>query len=64
MSDNKPRESISDGLTTATSMLEGELLTIADAFTADLEQRKALKSLIRQTVWRWEVQNRNLIMGE
>lgn len=31
--------------------LEGKLLTIMDASTPDLVQRKAIKDLVRQTIW-------------
>lgn len=31
--------------------LEGQILTIIDASISDIEQRKAVKDLIRQTLW-------------
>ena len=33
------------------SVLEGKILTIIDASIQDVEQRKAVKDLIRQTIW-------------
>jgi hypothetical protein len=36
--------------------LEGELLTIADASFTDKQQREAFKSLIRQTLWKFNHQ--------
>lgn len=33
--------------------LEGKLLTIVDASFADTQQRKAVKDLVRQTLWDW-----------
>lgn len=35
------------------SRLEGEALTLIDASTSDLVQRKALKDLFRQMIWEW-----------
>lgn len=36
------------------SRLQGELLTVVDGAFADPEQRKAVKDLVSQTLWRWE----------
>jgi hypothetical protein len=38
------------------SNLEGQILTIIDASFTDQEQRKAVKDLVKQTVWRWQWQ--------
>lgn len=35
------------------SHLEGELLTLIDASFAEKEQREAIKSLVRNTIWRF-----------
>ena len=35
------------------SQLEGKLLTLVDATSGDATQRKALKDLVRQTIWDW-----------
>ena len=35
------------------SNLVGKLLTIADASFQDEQQREAVKSLIKRTVWKW-----------
>lgn len=35
------------------NMFIGELLTLVDASIADVEQRKALKDIVRQMTWRW-----------
>lgn len=39
--------------TVSLSHLEGELLTVIDASFADKTQREAIKSLIRNTVWKF-----------
>ena len=39
------------------SDLEGKLLTLIEASIQDLEQRRALKGIIRQSVWGWAVDN-------
>lgn len=36
-------------------MLEGEMLTLVDASIGDPQQRKALKDIVRQTVWGWAI---------
>lgn len=33
--------------------LEGRLLTIVDATQQDIEQRAAIKSLVRKEIWSW-----------
>jgi hypothetical protein len=38
---------------TDVSHLEGELLTVIDASFADKSQREAIKSLVRNTIWRF-----------
>lgn len=38
------------------SMLEGILLTIADASFQDQEQRRAFKDILRQNIWRWAIE--------
>jgi hypothetical protein len=43
--------------TVEVSNLEGRLLTLVDAAFSDIEQRKAFKSVIRETVWRWNGDN-------
>lgn len=39
------------------SYLEGKLLTLLEASIQDLEQRKALKDIARQTIWNWAIEN-------
>lgn len=43
------------------SHLEGELLTIVDASFADKDQCKAMKDLIRKTLWMWNKRNERKI---
>ena len=35
--------------------LGGELLTLVDASIGDPQQRKALKDIVRKTVWEWAI---------
>ena len=42
------------------SELEGKMLTLVDASIPDREQRKALKDLVRQTVWNWAIANNSI----
>lgn len=35
--------------------LEGKVLTLIEASIQDLEQRKALKDIMRQTIWGWAI---------
>ncbi len=37
--------------------LEGKMLTLIEASIQDLEQRKALKDIVRQTIWTWAIEN-------
>ena len=39
------------------SYLEGKMLTLIEASIQDLEQRKALKDIVRQTIWNWAIEN-------
>lgn len=51
----KPVEALSRAIYSGVdiSHLEGELLTVVDASFADKQQREAIKSLIRNTIWRF-----------
>lgn len=37
--------------------LEGRMLTLIEASIQDVEQRKALKDIFRQTIWNWAIEN-------
>jgi hypothetical protein len=39
------------------SQLEGKMLTLIEASIQDTEQRKALKDIVRQTIWGWAIEN-------
>ncbi len=39
------------------SNLEGKMLTLIEASIQDVEQRRALKDIVRQTVWNWAIEN-------
>lgn len=38
-------------------ILEGKMLTLIEASIQDTEQRKALKDIVRQTIWTWAVEH-------
>lgn len=46
--------------THAIGTLEGKILTLIEASTADAEQRKALKDVFRQEIWNWAISH-NLV---
>lgn len=37
--------------------LEGRMLTLIEASIQDVEQRRALKDIVRQTIWNWAIEN-------
>ena len=42
-------------LTALVGNLEGQWLTIVDATFSDREQRRAMKDIIRKTIWDWDI---------
>lgn len=36
--------------------LEGRILTVIDATFSDPQQRKAMKDVLRKTIWDWDVE--------
>lgn len=43
--------------------VEGEILTLVDASVADPTQRKAMKDIVRKTLWVW-IQEANMLDGK
>lgn len=63
MSKNSPAKASSPGevrygfYTFHIGNLEGRMLTLIEASIQDVEQRKALKDIVRQTIWNWAIEN-------